>query len=103
MCYAESLHLPLTLCDLMDCSPPGSSVRGILCSRILERVAMTSSRGSSQPRVQTLMFSAPAGGFFTTSGTWEVLVCVCTVSAVASGLSVDMWVAYRLAQCTSSA
>ena len=34
------------------CSPPGSSVHGIL-QAILERVAMPSSRGSSQPRYQT--------------------------------------------------
>ena len=34
----------------MDCSPPVSSVRGILQARILEWVAMPSSRGSSQPR-----------------------------------------------------
>ena len=41
------------LCDPMDCSPPGSSVRGILQERILEWVAMPSSRGSSQPSDQT--------------------------------------------------
>ena len=35
-----------TLCDLMDCSPPGSSVHGILQARILERVANSFSRGS---------------------------------------------------------
>ena len=40
----------LTLCDPMDCSPPGSSARGILQARILEGVAVLSSRGSSQPR-----------------------------------------------------
>ena len=40
----------LTLCDPMDCSMPGSSVHGILQARILESVAMSSSRGSSQPR-----------------------------------------------------
>ena len=40
----------LTLCDLMDCSLPGSSVHGILQARILEWVAMHSSRGSSWPR-----------------------------------------------------
>ena len=40
----------LTLCDPMDCSPPGSSVHGILQARTLEWVAMPSSRGSSQPR-----------------------------------------------------
>ena len=39
----------LTLCDPMDCSPPGSSVRGILQARILEWVAISFSRGSSQP------------------------------------------------------
>ena len=37
----------------MDCSPPGSSVHGILQTRILEWVATPSSRGSSQPRDQT--------------------------------------------------
>ena len=42
-----------TLCDLMDYSPPGSSVRGILQERILERVAMPSSRGSFWPRNRT--------------------------------------------------
>ena len=40
----------LTLCDPMDCSPPGSSVHGILQARILEWVAISFSRGSSQPR-----------------------------------------------------
>jgi len=35
------------LCDPMDCSPPGSSVHGILQARTLEWVAMPSSRGSS--------------------------------------------------------
>ena len=40
-------QLCLTLCDTMDCSPPGSSVHGILQARILEWVAMPSSRGSS--------------------------------------------------------
>ena len=39
-----------TLCDPMDCSPPGSSVHGILQERRLEWVAMPCSRGSSQPR-----------------------------------------------------
>ena len=36
-----------TLCDPMDCSPPGSSVHGILQARILEWVAISSFRGSS--------------------------------------------------------
>ena len=41
------------LCDPVDCSPPGSSVHGILQARILEWVAMPSSRGSSPPRDRT--------------------------------------------------
>ena len=40
----------LTLCNPMDCSPPDSSVHGILQAIILEWVAMPFSRGSSQPR-----------------------------------------------------
>ena len=42
-----------TLCDLMDCSLPGSSIHGILQTRILEWLASPFSRGSSQPRDQT--------------------------------------------------
>ena len=41
------------LCDPMDSSPPGSSVRGILQARKLEWVAMPSSKRSSQPRDRT--------------------------------------------------
>ena len=44
-----------TPCDPMDCSPPGSSVPGILQARILEWVAISFSRGSSRPRVWTLI------------------------------------------------
>ena len=50
---AKSLQWYPTLCDPIDCSPPGSSVHGILQARILEWVAMPSSRGSSQPRNRT--------------------------------------------------
>ena len=45
-----SLHSCPTLYDVMDCSPPGSSVQGLLQARVLEWVAMPSSRGSSRPR-----------------------------------------------------
>ena len=38
----------LTLCDPVDCSPPGPSVLGILQARILERVVICFSRGSSR-------------------------------------------------------
>ena len=51
--HTKSLRLCLTLCDAMDCSPSGFSVHGILQATILERVAMPSSRRSSQPRDRT--------------------------------------------------
>ena len=44
---AKLLQSCLTLCDPMGCSPPGSSVHGILQARTMEWVAMPSSRGSS--------------------------------------------------------
>ena len=47
---AKSLQSCPTICDFMNCSPPGSSVHGILQARILEWVAIPSSRGSFQPR-----------------------------------------------------
>ena len=53
-----------TLCNPMGCSPPGSSVHGVLQARMLEWVAVLFSRGSSQPRDQTQV-SRIAGGFFT--------------------------------------
>ena len=53
-----------TLCDPMDYSLPGSSVHGILQARILEWVAISSSRGSCRPRNQTQV-SCIAGRFFT--------------------------------------
>ena len=54
----------LTLCDPMYCSPSGSFVHGILQARLLEWVAMPSSRGSSQPRDQ-IQISRTAHRFFT--------------------------------------
>ena len=64
---AKSLQSCPTLCDTMDYSLPDSSVHGILQARILEWVAMSSSRGSSQSRRQTHVSynSLIAGRFFT--------------------------------------
>ena len=53
-CYCLVPKSYLTLCNPMDCSPPGSSVHGIIQVRILEWVAIPFSRGSSQSRDQTL-------------------------------------------------
>ena len=49
-CAVLSLQLCPTLCDLMDCSSLGSSLHGILQVRILEWVAISFYRGSSQTR-----------------------------------------------------
>ena len=57
-------QLCLTLCNLMDSSLPGSSVHEILQARILEWVAVSFSKGSSQPKDQTQV-SGIAGRFFT--------------------------------------
>ena len=50
--YVNRVHAQScpTLCDPMDCIPSGSSVHGILQTRILEWIAISYSRGSSQPR-----------------------------------------------------
>ena len=53
-----------TLCDPMDCGPTGSHVHGIFPARILEQVAISFSRRSSQPRDQIWVFHI-AGRFFT--------------------------------------
>ena len=50
VCVCEVPQSCPTLCNPVDCSPPGSSVHGILQARILEWVAISFSRGSSRPR-----------------------------------------------------
>ena len=73
---AKSLQSRLTLWDPADSSMLGSSVHGILQTRILDWAAISFSRGSSYPGIKlaSLTFSALAGGFFTTSATWEALI-----------------------------
>ena len=53
VCACSIAQSCLTLWNPMDCSPPGSSVHGILQTRILQWVAMPFSRVSSPPRDQT--------------------------------------------------
>ena len=57
----------------MDCSLPGSSVHGIFQARILEQVAISSPGDRPNPGVKPVSPASPAlaGGFFTTSATWE--------------------------------
>ena len=63
-CVLKSLQSCLTLCDPLDCNPPGSSVHGISQARIMEWVSIPFSRGSSRPRDRTPV-SCIAGRFFT--------------------------------------
>ena len=72
---AKLLQLHPSFCDTVDCSPPGSSVHGILQARILEWVAIHFSRGSSLPKdeLTSLMSPALAGVFFSTGATWEAI------------------------------
>ena len=60
-----------TLCDPMDYSPPGSSIHGILQARILE-LPHPPPGDLPDPGIEP-MSPALAGGFFTTSATWEAL------------------------------
>ena len=76
MCVCvKLLQLCLTLYDLMDCSPPGSSVHGILQARILEWIACPPPGDLPDPGIKPASFMslALAGRFFTTSTTWEAL------------------------------
>ena len=66
--HAQSLQSCLTLCNPMDCSPPGFSVHGILQARTLDWVAVLSSRGSDpeiepecQLQVDSLLTAEPLG------------------------------------------
>ena len=65
-----SCSVCLTLCNPMDCSPPGSSAHGILQARILEWVAIPFSKGSSWPRDRT-QISYTASKFLTIWATRE--------------------------------
>jgi len=66
----------------MGCSPPGSSVCGILQTRILEWVAVLEDPPGDLPNPgiepASLMFPALAGRFFTTTATWEALLSLCS-------------------------
>ena len=69
MCVYLVIQSCPTLCDPVDCAP-GSFIHGILQVRILEWVAITFSRESTQPRDRTLV-SCTASKFFTVRATRE--------------------------------
>ena len=107
---AKSLQLCPTLWDPMDCSPPGSSVRGVLQARILKWVAIPFSRGSSWSRDWTCIscgfcivgrfFTAEPLGYHTTQqlmGGSQVVSCGYRMqSAVGVWLQLWMWEWYVL-------
>ena len=69
---AQSL-IGVQFCDPTDYSPPGSSVHGILQTRALEWVAFPPPGGLPSPGIKSMYLLSPAlaGGFFTSSATWE--------------------------------
>ena len=81
LCIVLAAQSHLTLCDPMNCSPPCSPVHGILQARILEGVAMSFSRGSSQTWDQTWV-SCITSRFFTI---WDSLVAQRVESACNAG------------------
>ena len=79
-----------TLHDPMNCGPPGSSVHGIFQARILEQVAISSSRGSSWPRDKP-MSPALAGRFFTIGPTGKSLIDLLELNDVRSCIIQNTW------------
>ena len=69
--HAKSIQLCLTLCDPTDCGPPGSSIHGILWTRILKWVAISCNTPDSGIKLVSFMSLELAGRFFTTRATWE--------------------------------
>ena len=68
VCACTITQSCLTHCNPMDCSPPGSPVRGILQARVLERVPFSTSKDLSDLGIELvfLVFPLLAGRFFTT-------------------------------------
>ena len=83
---AKSPQLCPTLCNPMGCNLPGSSVQGVLQARILEWVAMPSSRESSQHRDQTCLSCISCIGrqILYHWATWEALSIFTFTPTIAS-------------------
>ena len=91
MC-AKLLQLCTTLCDPMDCIPPGSSVHGILQARKLEWLPCPPPGDLPNPGVKPIVSPALAGGLvfclfvFTTRATWEACFgCISWQSTIYPG------------------
>ena len=95
-----------TLCNSMDCSPPGSSVHGILQARELEWVAIPFSTRSSQPRDHTWV-SCITGRFFTIWARLEIpilyaLWLIVKLTKVLQAQSPQQWLSFLLKGCASA-
>ena len=97
--------LYLTLCDPMDCTPQAPVSMGILQARILEWVAMPSSRGSSQPRdrsqgptlqVDSLPSEPPWKPMNTGVGSLSLLQGIFLTQELNRGLLPCRWILYQL-------
>ena len=69
----RKFYLRLTLCDPMDCSPPGSSVHEIFHARVLEWLPVSSPGDLHESGIKLAgpVAAVLEGRFFTTSATWE--------------------------------
>ena len=91
-----------TLCNCRDCSPPGSSVHGILQARILEWVAMLTSRGSFKPKspvlqVDSLLPAEPPGKPENIgAGSLSLLQGIFPTQELNRGLLHCRWILYQL-------
>ena len=83
--FFRKAQLCPTLCDTLDCSPPSSSVHGILQARILKLVTISFSRDLPDPGIETTSPASPAvaNGFFTTKPPGQSL---CITEQVNKGL-----------------
>ena len=74
MCSDAQSHP--TLCDPVDCGPPGSSVHGSSQQEHRSGLPFPSSRDLPDPGIEPVSLASPAlaGGFFTSSATWEALL-----------------------------
>ena len=87
LCCAKSLQLCLTLCDPRDCSPPGSSVHGIL-QEYWSGLPCPPPGDLPDPGIEPMSLVSPAsaGGFFSTGATWgahlQLYVCLCVCACV---------------------
>ena len=73
-CESISCSVVFSSCDTMDCSPPCSSVHGVLQARILEWIAISFSGVSFRPR-DRIQVSRNAGRFFTVWATRGAFLC----------------------------